>query len=136
MVLALLLCAVASFLEFFCQDIYQYVVLVVPLFMVSSSVVMTLSKSVLSCSIPHEHVGKTLAVFGVLESVVGVIAPLYGTHCFTMLGYASRGWVSGAHYIVAAVFMWAALVYTSSSKGNIPSSETTTLEKMDSKKKK
>lgn len=111
MVCALVLCAVASFLEVWCRHIYHYVILVVPLTMVSSSVVMTLSKSVLSCSVPHEHVGKTLAVYGVLESVVGVIAPLYGTHFFTQLGYCSRGWLAGIHYVVAAAFLWTALVW-------------------------
>jgi MFS family permease len=129
MVFALMLCALASFLEVICQDIYHYVVLVVPLFMISSSVVMTLSKSVLSCSIPHEHVGKTLAVFGVLESVVGVIAPLYGTHFFTKLGYSSRGWLGGMHYTVAAVFLWAALIH----KGGKTHPGETTSEKTDKK---
>lgn len=134
MVLALILCAVASFLELICQDIYHYVVLVVPLFMISSSVVMTLSKSVLSCSIPHEHVGKTLAVFGVLESIVGVIAPLYGTHFFTKLGYCSRGWVGGAHYVVAAVVLWAALVHGKNTVHHSPD-ESTSVKVEDKKQK-
>jgi hypothetical protein len=122
MVCALILCASASFLEVLCKDIYHYVVLVVPLSLVSSSIVMTLSKSVLSCSVPHEHVGKTLAVYGVLESVVGVIAPLYGTHFFTQLGYCSRGWLAGVHYVVAAIFLWAALVrgHQHDTKKNVP----------------
>ena len=110
MVFALVLCAIACVLELLCVSIYHYILLVVPMFMISSNVVMTLSKSVLSCSVPHEHVGKTLAVFGVLESVVGVVAPLYGAHMFTKFGYNSRGWLGGIHYAVSAVLLWFTLV--------------------------
>ena len=131
MVFALVLCAIASFLEIICKDIYHYVILVVPLFMVSSSVVMTLSKSILSCAIPHEHVGKTLAVYGVLESFVGVIAPLYGTHFFTTLGYCSRGWLAGGHYAVAAVFLWVALVYNAPALDDLAAAAAVDIDKKE-----
>lgn len=130
MVIALILCGLASSFEYFCKEIYEYIIFVVPLFMVSSNVVMTLSKSVLSCAVPHEHIGKTLAVLGVLESAIGVIAPLYGTHCFAKLGYCSRGWLSGIHYAIAAGFLWLTLVYNSPPDGPTM----TSAEKKKSKK--
>jgi hypothetical protein len=106
---ALIACAVANFIEGNCITIYHYLIFFVPISVTGSSILHTLSRSVLSGLVPSEHIGKALGALGLLESGVGVLAPMYSAEIFSWSGHHGRGAVAAVHYLTAAVIVWALL---------------------------
>ena len=110
-VYACVACTVSNFLESRCSTIYEYLLLVVPLSVAGTSIISTLSRSILSSVVPNEHMGKALSALGLLESGIGVLAPLYGAELFSHTGYSLRGLVAGVHYAVAVGLVWTLLIH-------------------------
>jgi hypothetical protein len=51
--------------------------------------------------------GKTLGVFSILISGVGILSPLYGSQVFSAIsGEKYKGYVSCVHFIVLVFFMY------------------------------
>lgn len=106
---ALVVCAFANFIEGNCVTIYHYLMFFIPFSVTGASILLTLSRSVLSCVVPPEHIGKALGTLGLLESGVGVLAPIYSARVFAWSGHSGRGAVAAVHYMIAAVIVWGLL---------------------------
>lgn len=105
-IVAALFCAtVAYFFEYFCTSIYHYLVLVVPLYTVCTSIIEACSKSALSAAVPIEHVGKLFGALNVLEAIAGVVAPIYGSELFMRTGYLNRSLAASLHYLILTLWV-------------------------------
>ena len=74
------------------------------------TLISTSMRNIFTNTIPAEHTGKSLAIFNTLVSVVGVIAPIYGSQVFALLPkshYHYKGYIAFAHtlLVVAVLFV-------------------------------
>mmetsp|Transcript_28405 Transcript_28405/g.57216 ORF Transcript_28405/g.57216 Transcript_28405/m.57216 type:complete len:434 (-) Transcript_28405:273-1574(-) len=119
---ALVLAAISSCLEYTVTDVKVYAVCAVPCSLVASMLSSIALESLMTQLVPKSEIGASLASLDVLNSAVGVVAPLIGGAIIQYCGLLARPLVAGVAYVAllaaTSVFMPSSSLVASSARAN------------------
>lgn len=95
-------------IEAFCVSWTAYLVVALPLRLVSQTLLTTCLSSLFTKRVNSRDVGAALGAMGVLQSGIGIISPVYGGFLFQQLGIQFRAASAAIHYLVFAC-LWVGL---------------------------
>ena len=107
-IISLSVMSVTELISFFCPSYLHYAIFSHLPSHVAQSLMTASNRNIFSTIVPHQHFGKAQAVFSMLISCVGIVAPIYGSHIYTHLStdqYRYKGLIHGIHLAIVTIII-------------------------------
>ena len=107
-IISLFVMSATELISFFCPSYLHYAIFSHLPSHVAQSLMSASIRNIFSNIVPHQHFGKAQAVFSMLISCVGIVAPIYGAYIYTHLSteqYHYKGLIHGLHLALVTIII-------------------------------
>ena len=107
-IISLSVMCMTEVISFFCPSYLHYAIFCHLPSQIAQSLMSASNRNIFSNVVPHQHYGKAQAVFSMLISCVGIVAPIYGSQIYTHLStdqYHYKGLIHGFHLAIVTIII-------------------------------